>query len=196
MPDLLVATSNAGKAREFQQLLGGEWNIATLQDLPEIGEIVEDGDTFEANARIKALAVSNAGFEWVIADDSGLEVDALNGAPGVISARYAGEGKDMAANIKKLLGELAGRPPAERGAQFRCVLVLARLGQIEAVFEGICRGSILEAPRGDRGFGYDPIFEPDGYFESFGELDPVLKNQISHRGKASAQLRAHLLGGA
>jgi XTP/dITP diphosphohydrolase len=192
MPSILIATSNPGKAREFQEMLGLAWEVRTLKDLPEVPEIVEDGATFEANAQKKARALADCWDGLVMADDSGLEVDALGGAPGVHSARYAGRQGDDAANNLKLLAALAGVPPERRGAQFRCVLVVRIPDGMEQAFQGLCRGRILEAPRGTGGFGYDPIFVPEGESRTLAELSPAAKHALSHRGQAFRQASAWL----
>lgn len=186
---LLVATHNLGKAREFSDLLGPGWEILTFRDLPTPPQVEESGSTFLANATLKALALPDFPG-WVVADDSGLEVDALGGAPGVHSARFAGEPADDARNNAKLLTALANVPPDQRGAQFRCVLALARAGHILATAEGIVRGTILPSPRGSGGFGYDPLFQPDGETRTLAELPPLAKHALSHRGKAVRALRA------
>jgi len=179
---LVVATRNAGKAREFKELLGDSWRVETLLDLPKTREIVEDGDTFDANARKKALEISRECDAYVLGDDSGLEVDALNGAPGVYSARYAGEPKDDRRNLEKLLAELGEN--ACRGAQFHCVLALARKGEVLVSVSGICRGNIAHAPAGYEGFGYDPVFIPEGFETTFAQMKSAEKHALSHRGKA------------
>ncbi|MDE1170950.1 MAG: RdgB/HAM1 family non-canonical purine NTP pyrophosphatase [Verrucomicrobium sp.] len=186
LPRLLVATRNAGKAREFAAMLGGQWRVETLLDHPDLPEPVEDGATFQENAAKKALTIAaHVGPEVaVLADDSGLEVDALDGAPGVYSARYAGEPKSDARNNEKLLAALAGVPAIQRGAQFRCSLCLARGGEVTAASDGVCRGAILEAPRGAEGFGYDPLFVPEGFSQTFAEMDAAAKHAISHRARA------------
>jgi XTP/dITP diphosphohydrolase len=190
MNELLIATANPGKAREFQEMLGNDWTVRTLRDLPGVPDIVEDGATFEENARIKALALPFDGL--VLADDSGLEVDALDGAPGVRSARYAGEPKDDRRNLEKLLQVMEPVPDDRRGAQFRCVLVLARGGRVVHVTEGICRGRIARVATGDGGFGYDPVFIPDGRSESFGVLSSEVKHALSHRGAALRRMVDYL----
>ena len=197
MPTLLIASRNAHKAGEIAAILGDDITVQTLAKFPAAPEVVEDGDTFAANAVKKATEIaawlgSQARPGLVLADDSGLEVDALDGAPGIHSARYAG-GDDNApddANNAKLLRELAGVPDDNRGAQFHCVLALVALGQAAEVrtFEGICRGRITQAQAGRGGFGYDPLFVPDGHDLSFAELGPDIKNSISHRARALAKL--------
>jgi len=182
--NLIIATSNTGKVGEFQQMLGSDWKIRTLADFPNLAEVVEDGQTFEENARKKAQEISTQLPGHVLADDSGLEVDALDGAPGIYSARYAGSEKDDSANNRKLLNALDGIPESRRGAQFHCVLALAENGVIRASFEGILRGRILTGPRGKNGFGYDPLFLPNGLDRTTAEMSPEEKHLISHRGKA------------
>jgi XTP/dITP diphosphohydrolase len=152
----------------------------------------ETGATYAENAAVKARAVVAALGAAALGDDSGIEVDALGGAPGIRSARYAGESAGDAGNNARLLAALSGRPAAERGARFRCVLALARPGGGETIVDGTCEGRILDAPRGDRGFGYDPLFLPDGQSLTFAELPPGVKNRISHRARAAAALRAAL----
>lgn len=190
--DILIATGNAGKAREFSKLFGDAWRTLTLKEAGIDHEVVEDGDTFEANAEKKAVEISRMFEGLVVADDSGLEVDALDGAPGVYSARYAGEPKDDKRNNAKLLKTLQGVVMEKRGAQFHCVLVLAQKGGVLATFSGICRGHILETEQGAGGFGYDPMFVPEGFDKTFGELPSETKNRISHRSKAMAGLNGFL----
>jgi XTP/dITP diphosphohydrolase len=191
---LLLATLNAHKTREIQQILGPEFELRDLTAYPEISEIVESGKSFEENAKLKAIAISKELSALVIADDSGLEVAALDGAPGIYSARYAGEKATDKENIDRLLEELAriGAQRDQRRARFRCVLALARNGQVLGTFEGIADGAIVDQPRGSHGFGYDPIFVPNGFEETFGELPAELKNRISHRAQAIHALAAKL----
>src|SRR5437773_7117352 len=194
MKRLLLATRNAHKAREIQEILGPEWKLPDLTAYPESYEIVENGKSFEENAKLKAIAVSKELSGLVIADDSGLEVAALDGAPGIYSARYAGDKATDKENIDRLLGEL-GRIGAQRDrrrARFRCVLALARNGQMLGTFEGIADGAIVDQLRGPHGFGYDPIFVPNGFEETFGELPAELKNRISHRARAIHALASKL----
>ena len=190
---LTVATGNTGKAKEFGELLGDQWTIKTLLDYPELPDVVEDGDSFEANACKKAVEISQIVAGPVLADDSGLEVDFLDGAPGIFSARYAGETKDDEANNAKLIQELADVPDEARGAQFHCALAVAENGQILATFDGIIRGKILREPRGSNGFGYDPYFMPDGYDVTTAQMEPADKHAISHRGKAGREAAAFLI---
>ncbi|MEM9400188.1 MAG: RdgB/HAM1 family non-canonical purine NTP pyrophosphatase [Verrucomicrobiota bacterium] len=191
MKQLIVATKNKGKIREFKEMLGDSWEVRSLIDLNDQFEVIEDGDTFEANAKKKALEVSaealKQGYDgYVIADDSGLEVDVLQGEPGVYSARYAGEACDDALNNEKLLHKMEGLE--QRGAQFHCVLALVRGDQVLQTFEGIVRGEIVDKLYGSGGFGYDPMFKPDGYEQTFGILSSEIKHAISHRGKALREL--------
>jgi XTP/dITP diphosphohydrolase len=192
--DLLLATHNAHKTREFAQILGNDFQIRDLSD-SNVPPMQETGDTFEKNAVLKAVTVSRDRHLLVIADDSGLEVDALGGAPGIYSARYAGENASNEQNVVKLLRELAARNPsdARRSARFRCLIALARDGKLLDTFEGIVEGTIVDLSRGERGFGYDPIFRPKGFDKTFGELSAEIKNRISHRAKAIAALREALL---
>ena len=190
MHSLCLATRNAHKTREFVEMLGADFVLEDLSAHPEIGEVIEDGTTFAENAERKALAVSRQCRGLVLADDSGLEVDSLGGAPGIFSARYAGEGTTDAANRRKLLEELTAlAPDAPRRARFRCVLVLARAGAVLASFDGAVEGTIVRAERGEKGFGYDSLFQPDGFAKTFAQLPAAEKNAFSHRAKAVAQLR-------
>ncbi len=196
---ILIATSNPGKLRDFAaaaQLLGVR--VEALPGFASLPEVVEDGATFAANAHKKAEAYSlHAPGQMVIADDSGLEVDALSGAPGVHSARYAAPtdalnsaagNSDDGANNAKLLRELAARPGSSRAARFVCVIAAARDGQTLATFEGEARGELLSAPRGTNGFGYDPLFYFPALNKTFAELSAVEKSQHSHRGAAFRKL--------
>lgn len=189
MRRLVLATRNAGKVRELVSLLGPLGvEVASLADYPDLPEIPEEGDTFEANAVFKAREVARLTGETALADDSGLEVDALDGAPGVHSARFAGEPKDDAANNAKLLRLLEGVPPERRTARFRCVVALATPEGEVYTAEGSSEGVILDRPRGENGFGYDPLFYVPALGKTFAELDMEVKNRISHRGKAFAQV--------
>jgi XTP/dITP diphosphohydrolase len=190
--DLLIATRNRGKAREFRELLGDTVRITDLNDYPEIPEIAETGSTFEENATIKAVAASQQYPGIVLGDDSGLEVDSLGGAPGVYSARYSGKGATDRRNIEKLQDDLAGFCREQRVARFRCVLALARGGKLIRTFTGAIEGTVVDRVRGTGGFGYDPIFVPNGFDQTFAELPEETKNAISHRAKAVAALRAQL----
>jgi XTP/dITP diphosphohydrolase len=195
---LLVATGNPGKVREFALALGeAGFDVCGLEALESSpGEVEETGDTFEANARIKAEAYSRHTPLWVVADDSGLEVDALGGAPGVQSARYGGPELDDEGRNRKLLVELAGVADAERTARFRCVLALARGGETVATFDGTVEGRIQHEPAGDNGFGYDPLFHYPPAGCTTAQLSPGKKQRISHRGKAIASLIEALRTGA
>jgi len=189
-----VATRNPHKTRELQQILGSDFTVCDLRAHSEISEIAETGTSFEENAKLKALAVSRKLPGLVAADDSGLEVHALGGAPGIYSARYAGTNATNKERIDKLLEELArvDAKKEQRSARFRCVLVLARNGDVLGTFEGIVEGQIADRPRGSHGFGYDPIFVPNGFQQTFGQLRPAEKNQLSHRARALKKLRAFL----
>ena len=191
---LLFASRNAHKTREIQQILGPEFEVRDLSAYPKISETVESGESFEENAKLKAIAVSKKMPGLVIADDSGLEVEVLDGAPGIYSARYAGAKATDKENIDRLLNELAriGAKRDQRRARFRCVLALGRNGQMLGTFQGIVEGSIVDQPRGLHGFGYDPIFVPKGFGHTFAELPAELKNRISHRAKAIRALAASL----
>jgi XTP/dITP diphosphohydrolase len=193
MHQLLLATRNSHKTREFAEILGDEFEVRDLADGAESPMVDETGLTFEENAILKAIETSKHFQELVVADDSGLEVDALQGAPGIHSARYAGENATDAANVAKLLAELMRCGPAPHSARFRCSLALARGGRILETFAGVVEGTIVIAPRGRAGFGYDPVFQPQGFEQTFAELSPAEKNQISHRAKAIRLLRAVLL---
>jgi len=197
MLTLIIASRNAHKSEEIAEILGDGFTVETLAKFPAAPEVVENGDTFAANAIKKATELAawldgQALPDFVLADDSGLEVDALGGKPGIHSARYAGDDGNAPdeANNTKLLRELAGAADGSRGAQFHCVLALTALGQAAEVrtFEGICRGRIAQAQAGRGGFGYDPLFVPDGHDLSFAELGREVKNAISHRARALAKL--------
>lgn len=195
MIELLFATRNAHKTEEIQRILGPQFKINDLATHPEIPHIAETGRTFQENAILKALVVSRKLPGLVIADDSGLEADALDGAPGIHSARYAGANATDKEKIDKLLDEVArvGAIKNARCARFRCVLALARKGKVLGVFDGIVEGQIADRPRGSRGFGYDPIFVPQGFEQTFGQLTPEEKNHLSHRARALEKLRAFLI---
>ena len=184
MQHLIVATRNAHKTREIQRILGADFAVRDLSAYPETPETAETGKTFEENAVLKATAASRQLPGLVVADDSGLEVDALGGAPGIYSARYAGQNATDEQNIDKLLSELARIERAKRSARFRCVIALAREGKLLGTFEGVVEGVIVDSPRGTSGFGYDPIFIPQGFEQTFGELPGEVKNRISHRARA------------
>ena len=192
MPRLLIATQNAHKTTEIAALLGPAWEVTDLNAHPDIPAPEETGETFAENAAIKALAASRLFPGLVLADDSGLEVDALGGAPGVRSARYAGPQATDADNRAQLLTALAGVPGKERTARFRCVLVLAEGGEPRATFDGTVEGTILDAERGDGGFGYESLFVPAGFHETFAQLPAATKNTLSHRARAMDKARAFL----
>lgn len=194
MNNLLIATRNRDKANELVALLGDlPVSIRTLHDVEGVPEIVEDAETLEGNAIKKAtVAFERTGLPSV-ADDTGLEVGYLQGAPGVYSARYAGPGASYADNVRKLIGALKGVPPRRRNARFRCVMAFVSSGGVLEVVEGSCPGSIIEAPRGNGGFGYDPVFLPDGHRQTFAEMDLATKNGLSHRARAALAMRPILV---
>jgi XTP/dITP diphosphohydrolase len=196
MRDIIIATGNSGKLREIREILHDlPYALSSLTDRwNPVPSIPETGDTFLANARQKAAWVFDRTGIWTIADDSGLEVDALGGAPGVKSARYAGKNGDNRANNEKLLHELSLTPAGQRTARFKCVVVLMTSSDAFYSAEGSCCGRIVGTPRGAEGFGYDPLFVPDGFDQTFAELPSVDKHAISHRGKALKQLRRYLDG--
>ena len=190
MPEVLLATGNAGKLRELREIAAGSpLTFRGLADFPNVPEAVEDGATFAENARLKALHYAAATGSYTLADDSGLEVDALGGAPGVHSARYAGEPRSDAANNRKLLEALAGVPPEQRTARFRCAMALARAGAVLCESNGTVEGRITDEPRGENGFGYDPLFLVPALGQTVAELSADRKHALSHRGQA---LRAML----
>lgn len=189
MKEIIVATNNPGKAKEFEALFHSKgYKIKTLNDHPEIPEIAETGTTFEQNALIKAKTVSQFLNRMAIADDSGLKVDALRGEPGVFSARYAGKQKSDQDNNEKLLNELKGVPLTQRTAQFHCTLALVAPGKEDLVVEGEVAGVILEEPRGENGFGYDPLFYIPEKGKTMAELTQEEKNELSHRAVALEKL--------
>jgi XTP/dITP diphosphohydrolase len=191
-PRLLLASANQGKLRELRTILDGL--AVELVGLAEAGlgeppEVEETGDTFVANALLKARAYAAWSGLAAVADDSGLEVDALGGAPGVRSARYAGQGATDQANLDKLLAALAGVPPERRTARFRCAAVLVDPDGQESQAEAAWEGRVLDSPRGANGFGYDPVFLPDGWVLTSAQVDQATKDAASHRGKAFRALR-------
>jgi len=192
---LFFATRNGHKTRELAQILGPAFALQDLRAHPEISDVIEDGATFAKNARIKAKTVSQQLPGLVLADDSGLVVDSLGGAPGVFSARYAGAEASDEANRQKLLIEMAKQgPDADRSARFHCVLALARGGKMLATCEGSVAGEIVRQARGSAGFGYDPLFKPNEFPQTFAELSAATKNSISHRARAVAELKQLLRG--
>lgn len=217
MVKLLIATRNAHKVGEIQGILGVGFHCQTLKDFPNAPAVVEDADTFAGNATKKAVELAGwltgvtatiaAMPDYVLADDSGLEVDALAGAPGVFSARFAARDSGGAGNSSdadnnaKLLRLLQNVPREKRAARFRCVIAVLKLSDktmaaksAAQFFDGTCEGHIDFAPRGAGGFGYDPLFVPDGYTVSFAELGEATKNQISHRARALEKLKAAFAG--
>lgn len=193
MQSVLIATKNAGKAKDFERILkpyGVE--VKTLLDFPATPDIEETGKTFEENAILKAETISKKFNVMVIADDSGMIVDALDGRPGVYSARYAGIDKNDEANNDKVLEEMADVPGKDRSARFYCAIAVAIPGKPTITVNGICEGSILYERRGSNGFGYDPIFFVTSMQKSMAELTPEEKNQISHRAMAMKKLESQL----
>ncbi len=191
---LLVATNNAGKIRELNELLEGlPVELFGLNNFENVSEVEETGATFAENAILKANSYASETGVWALSDDSGLEVEALGGAPGVFSARYAGEQAGDEERIAKILAELAGTGDQLRRARFVCVMAVAdEKGEIKFLAEGICDGKIARQPRGGNGFGYDPIFIPDGFEQTFGELSSTVKREISHRARAIRQIMRFL----
>ncbi len=191
---LVFATSNAHKTEEVAAILGGQWQVTDLRSHPGVTLDEETGDTFEANAIIKAVSGSRQlpGL-LVLADDSGLEVDALGGAPGVRSARYAGENATAADNREKLKSELNRKLQYTRFAgRFQCCMVLARDGVVLHITHGVVEGQLITREQGEGGFGYDPLFIPEGFGDTFGELPAETKNQLSHRARALAAMKEKL----
>src|SRR6266849_5466553 len=190
-PTVVVGTRNPKKREEILEILGDlSLELVDLTRWPDAPEVIEDGKTFEANARKKALMLAKALGQWVLGEDSGLVVPALNGRPGVYSARYAGKPGADAANNARLLAELAPLPADRRAAYYVCVAALADpQGEIKAVTEGRCHGVITRDYRGSGGFGYDPLFLIPEYHRTFGELSPHVKHALSHRARALAKLR-------
>lgn len=188
---ILVATRNQGKLREYERLLADVPGLVleTMASLSQPIEVMEDRDTFHGNALAKATEIAAVAGIPCLADDSGLEVDALAGQPGVRSARYSGEDATDAQNNEKLLRQLADVPDEKRTARFRCAIAVVDAdGRELAATDGACEGRIAREPRGTHGFGYDPLFVPDRYTQTMAELGPATKNQISHRAKAAAKL--------
>lgn len=198
-PVLVLATRNTKKAEEMVALVSPSWEpnpvlgrlqVRTLAEFPDLPEVDEDAHTFAGNARKKAIAAAQGTGCWAVADDSGLAVDALGGAPGVKSARYAGTHGDDDANNRRVLAELAEAPDAKRGAAFVCALALSDpAGTIVAEVQAECRGRLIREERGVGGFGYDPLFLIPEYHRTFAELGPLVKHQLSHRARAFARLR-------
>lgn len=190
---ILIASHNAGKVAEFKELLASsQVDVESLLDYPEIAEVEETGKTFEENARLKAETIAQLLMQVVIADDSGLMVDALHGAPGVFSARYSGEPKDDQRNNRKLLKELAGLAPEQRTARFVSCIVAAYPGKESLVVQGQVDGYILDQAQGTAGFGYDPLFYYPEKEKTFAQMPLAEKNKISHRAKAFEKLQTAL----
>jgi len=192
--ELVLATRNPHKTREFRELLGAAIELRDLSAFADVTMPEETGGTFHENAILKAVTISKGRDmqnRLIVADDSGLEVDVLFGRPGIYSARYAGENATDAANIEKLLSELRERniPFEKRDARFRCVIALAQNAKLACTFTGTVEGMIVDPPQGNSGFGYDSVFQPDGFDQTFGEMTGELKNKISHRAKAVTMLR-------
>lgn len=190
MKEIIIATKNPGKAKEFKEFFAN-YNIkaVSLLDMSQtVDDIDETGTTFEENAALKAEQIALLMETPVLADDSGLLIDALNGRPGIYSARYAGESKDDKANTEKVLEELKASEEAQRTARFVCVLAVAIPGDKTIIKKGFCEGEISTSPKGLNGFGYDPIFIPEGYSKTMAQLTPQEKSEISHRKKAIIQL--------
>ena len=183
---LVLATRNLGKVRELSEMLGNrrDIKILSIKDFPNAPEVIEDGLTYHENAQKKATQTANYTGYLTLADDSGLEVDALDGAPGVHSARYAGTNASDADRIDKLLSAIKDEPDDPRTARFKCTMAVAKPNGHVDVVVGVCDGQIIHEPRGNQGFGYDPVFVPHGYDQTFAELGEEVKNQISHRSKA------------
>lgn len=181
-PRLILATRNAHKTEEIRHILGDRLQVLDVTSFPDLPEIEETGTTFLENARLKALGISSRIDGWTLADDSGLEVDALGGAPGVWSSSYGGEEGNHAKNNERLMREMSGN--AERSARFRCTLVLAKGGEEKAVFTGTVEGRIADKPSGNGGFGYDPLFIPAGHSETMADLGAAVKSTLSHRAEA------------
>lgn len=193
---ILVGTKNRGKVGELRKLLAGvPVELRSLDDFENVVEPEETGETFAENADLKAVYYSEKTGFAALADDSGLEVSALNGAPGVYSARYAGKDSTNAEKIARLLAELEGSDSADRSARFVCVISLTdEKGELIFRAEGVCDGTIADEPRGENGFGYDPIFIPEGFEKTFGELSNEVKSRLSHRGKAIEKIIRFLHG--
>jgi XTP/dITP diphosphohydrolase len=193
--DIVLATKNRKKIEEIKKIcdvMGTASRIYTLDDFPDFEDVVEDGDTFEANAIKKAVQISKSTGMTAVADDSGIEVDALNGAPGVFSARYAGEDADDSANVEKLLHELKNVPDEKRGARFVCCIAMASAEEVKT-FMGYVKGKIGTELKGENGFGYDPVFYPKDHKRTFAEMNDKEKNTMSHRAMALRELQKYLL---
>jgi XTP/dITP diphosphohydrolase len=190
--EIVLATRNQRKAEEMRRILSGsDITVLTLNDFPDCPEVEEDADTFDGNAVKKAVTIAGCTSKVAVADDSGLEVDALSGAPGVMSARYGGEPADDRANISRLLREMASIPDEGRGARFVCCIALAYPEGKVSEFWGFVEGRIGREPRGPGGFGYDPVFYPLDYDRTFAEMTPEEKDALSHRSRALEKLVTH-----
>lgn len=185
LPRLIIATRNAHKTAEIREMIGDRFEVLDVTSFPECPIINETGTTFLENARLKAEGISRVLDGWVLSDDSGLEVDALGGAPGVWSSSFGGEEGNHAKNNARLIEEMEGK--ADRRARFQCTMVLAKGGCEQANFSGTVEGRIIESPRGGHGFGYDPLFVPEGYEQTFSELGGDVKGSLSHRSRALAK---------
>ena len=192
LPRLIVATRNPHKSLEIRAMLGETWEVLDVNDFADLPVIAETGDTFLENARLKAEGISRLVAGWVLADDSGLEVDALGGAPGVWSSSFGGEEGNHALNNARLVTAIRGQ--SVRGARFRCTMVLAKAGIAQADFCGTVEGTLTDAPQGEGGFGYDPLFIPEGYQLTFAQLGQDVKNRLSHRARALTQAICWLTG--
>jgi len=192
--EILVATKNVGKVKELERLFANlPARLRSLNEFPDVVEAVETGVTFAENAVLKAQSYALQTGVWALADDSGLEVEALGGAPGVFSARYAGENATDEEKIEKLLGELDTRRDENRRARFVCAMAISdEKGEIKFLTEGICAGRIAPTAKGANGFGYDPVFIPAGFGQTFGELANEMKEKISHRARASKKIIQYL----
>ena len=193
LPRLILATRNAHKTEEIRHILGDRFEILDVTAFPGLPEIDETGNTFLENARLKALGISRKIDGWVLADDSGLEVDALDGAPGVWSSSFGGEEGNHAKNNQRLMAEMADHD--HRSARFLCTLVLAKNGEEIANFHGTVEGEITRHPSGSGGFGYDPLFIPTGYSQTLADLGAELKSQLSHRAKAIQSFVSNISSG-
>jgi XTP/dITP diphosphohydrolase len=189
---MVIATRNAHKTEEIREMLGDRYEVADVTSFPDLLEVEETGTTFLENATLKAVAISREVAGLVLSDDSGLEVDALDGRPGVWSSSFGGEEGNHAKNNERMMREMTGQEV--RTARFRCVMVLAEAGEVLAHFDGSVEGRVLDQPSGGGGFGYDPLFAPEGYDQSFAELGAEVKNGMSHRGRALAKVVAWLDG--
>lgn len=194
MREILIATKNGNKTKELKDLLtDSNFILKDLNEISNIGEVDEKGKSFAENAVLKAQSYALATKMWALADDSGLEVEALSGAPGIYSARYAGESATDEERMLKLLRELEEAVDKRRRARFVCAMAVSGAdGKVRFIAEGVCGGRIAVKPYGDNGFGYDPIFVPDGYEQTFGEISSEIKQKISHRARAIAKIIRYL----